>query len=193
MDFLNYTDWQDTADTLHMLLQMSGKVKLLYRAKRPEWAHIRQYLTLDGISTGIVPEAPVPFEINFDFREDQVVFRNYNGKTEKVALEDGKSVGDYYRQFMAALKQIDVPARIDVKSQEFYDPVDLDKDGKHRSYQKEAVLLWLDNMLFADRALNRFLAPFRGKVTCPAYYFGTMDCRVWCIAVRPHLGAERIR
>ena len=150
MDFLNYTDWQDTADTLHMLLQMSGKVKLLYRAKRPEWAHIRQYLTLDGISTGIVPEAPVPFEINFDFREDQVVFRNYNGKTEKVALEDGKSVGDYYRQFMAALKQIDVPARIDVKSQEFYDPVDLDKDGKHRSYQKEAVLLWLDNMLFAD-------------------------------------------
>lgn len=72
MDFLNYTDWQDTADTLHMLLQMSGKVKLLYRAKRPEWAHIRQYLTLDGISTGIVPEAPVPFEINFDFREDQV-------------------------------------------------------------------------------------------------------------------------
>ena len=81
MDFLNYTDWQDTADTLHMLLQMSGKVKLLYRAKRPEWAHIRQYLTLDGISTGIVPEAPVPFEINFDFREDQVVFRNYNGKT----------------------------------------------------------------------------------------------------------------
>ena len=155
MDFLNYTDWQDTADTLHMLLQMSGKVKLLYRAKRPEWAHIRQYLTLDGISTGIVPEAPVPFEINFDFREDQVVFRNYNGKTEKVALEDGKSVGDYYRQFMAALKQIDVPARIDVKSQDFYDPVDLDKDGKHRSYQKEAVLLWLDNMLFADRVLNR--------------------------------------
>ena len=49
----------------------------------------------------------------------------------------------------------------------------LDKDGKHRSYQKKAVLLWLDNMLFADRALNRFLAPFRGKVTRPAYYFGT--------------------
>ena len=63
MDFLNYTDWQDTADTLHMLLQMSGKVKLLYRAKRPEWAHIRQYLTLDGISTGIVPEAPVPLKL----------------------------------------------------------------------------------------------------------------------------------
>lgn len=26
--FLNYTDWQGTADTLHMYLQMLGKVKL---------------------------------------------------------------------------------------------------------------------------------------------------------------------
>jgi hypothetical protein len=161
MDFLNYTDWQDTADTLHMLLQMSGKVKLLYRAKRPEWAHIRQYLTLDGISTGIVPEAPVPFEINFDFREDQVVFRNYNGKTEKVALEDGKSVGDYYRQFMAALKQIDVPARIDVKSQEFYDPVDLDKDGKPKKWMVEnswgAESGYKGHLIMTDEWFNEYM------------------------------------
>lgn len=75
MDFLNYTDWQDTADTYICCCKLSGKVKLLYRAKRPEWAHTG-ISHLDGISTGIVPEAPVPFEINFDFREDQVVFRN---------------------------------------------------------------------------------------------------------------------
>lgn len=103
------------------------------------------------------------------------LFRTDDSDESFCGFGGRESVGDYYRQFMAALKQIDVPARIDVNSQEFYDPVDLDKDGKHRSYQKEAVLLWLDNMLFADRALNRFLAPFRGKVTCPAYYFGTMD------------------
>ena len=27
--FLNYTDWQESADTLHMYLQMLGKVKLI--------------------------------------------------------------------------------------------------------------------------------------------------------------------
>lgn len=175
MNYINYTEWQDAADTLHMLLQISGKMKLDQCAKRPEWAHIRQFLTLDGISTGIIPCDPSPFEINFDFHQDQVYFRNYAGKSESVDLEDGKSVGAYYRQFMAALKQIGVTTEIKVQSQEFYDPVDFDKDEKHHTYNKKAVLLWLDNMIFAYKALNLFLAPFRGKVTGPAYYFGTMD------------------
>ena len=41
--FLNYTDWQGTADTLHMYLQMLGKVKLMRCHQRPEWAHVRLY------------------------------------------------------------------------------------------------------------------------------------------------------
>lgn len=175
MDFVNYTDWQETADVLHLLLQMSGKVKLSQCEKRPEWAHIRQYLTLDGISTGIIPCNPSSFEIRFNFREDQVEFRNFNGKSEVVKLEDGKSIGAYYRQFMAALVQIDAETEICVRSQEFYDPVDFDKDEKHHAYNHKFALLWLDNMMFAYKALTIFLAPFRGKVTCPAYYFGTMD------------------
>lgn len=175
MDFLNYTDWKDTADTLHMLLQMSGKTKLVHCDKRPEWAHIRQYLTMDGITTGIIPCNPSPFEIRFNFRQDQVEFRNYIGKQEIVKLEDGKSVGAYYRQFLSALQHIDAETEICVRPQEFYDPVDFDKDEKHHSYSQKAALLWLDNMIFANKAMMLFLAPFRGKVTCPAYYFGTMD------------------
>lgn len=181
MDFLNYTEWQNEADTLHMLLQMTGKVKLAHCEKRPEWAHIRQYLTLDGISTGIVPCNPSPFEVRFNFRQDLVEFRNYNGKSETVKLEDGKSVGAYYREFMTALKRIDAPTEIGVRSQEFYDPTDLDKDEKHHAYSQRMALLWLDNMQFAYRSLLLFLAPFRGKIICPAYYFGTMDlsCSVY--------------
>ena len=175
MDFLNYTDWQATADTLHMLLQMSGKVKLAHCEKRPEWAHIRQYLTLDGISTGIISCDPSPFEIRFNFRTNQVEFRNYNGKSDLVKLEDGKSIGAYYRQFLSALKEIGGPTEICVRPQEFYNPVDFDQDESHHSYNQKQALLWLDNMTFAYKALNVFLSPFRGKTTCPAYYFGTMD------------------
>lgn len=181
MEVINYTDWQEVADTLHLLLQMTGKVKLAYSDKRPEWAHIRQYLTLDGITTGIIPCESSPFEIRFNFRQDEVEFRNYNGKAEVVKLEDGKSVGAYYRQFTTALKQIDAETKMGVRPQEFYDPVNFDEDEKHHAYSRKQVLIWLDNMLFAYRALNQFIAPFRGKVICPAYYFGTMDlsCTVY--------------
>lgn len=175
MNVLNYTDWQETADTLHLLLQMTGKVKLAHCDKRPEWAHIRQYLTLDGISTGIIPCQPSPFEICFDFHQDGIIFRNDRGKSQVVKLEDGKSIGAYYQQFQAALKQIDATTEINVHPQEFYDPVDFDKDEKHHAYDRKAALNWLDDMLFAYQALYLFMSPFRGKVTGPAYYFGTMD------------------
>ena len=64
---------------------------------------------------------------------------------------------------------------INVRAQEFYDPIDFDKDTKHHHYDKEAVKLWHQNHLFAYEALLGFLSGFRGKVDGPAYYFGTMD------------------
>lgn len=175
MEFLNYTDWRDTADTVHLLLQMAGKVKVAHCDQRPEWSHIRLFLTLDGLSTGIVPCRPSPFVIHFNFRKDKIEFRSYAGKAVKIPLQDGRSVQAYYRQFTTALEQIGAPTPIQVHPQEFYDPVDLDKDEKHHSYNKRAVMLWLDNLHFAYRALCCFFAPFRGKTAFPAYYFGTMD------------------
>lgn len=175
MEFQNYTDWRDTADTVHLLLQMAGKVKVVRCDKRPEWSHIRLYLTLDGLSTGIVPCNDSPFVIHFNFRKDKIEFRSYDGKAIEILLQDGKSIQAYYKQFMAALEQIGAPTPIDVRPQEFYDPIDFDKDEKHHSYCKSAVMIWLDNLFFAYRSLSRFLAPFRGKTAFPAYYFGTMD------------------
>ena len=71
-EYRSYTDWQDTAHTVHLLLQMAGKVKVVRCDKRPEWSHIRLYLTLDGLSTGIVPCNESPFVIHFNFREDSI-------------------------------------------------------------------------------------------------------------------------
>ena len=98
--FLNYTDWQGTADTLHMYLQMLGKVKLMRCHQRPEWAHVRLYLTVEGVSTGIIPGDDSPFEIQANFMKHLVVFRNGNGKVVTFTLQDGLSVMEFYKQFM---------------------------------------------------------------------------------------------
>ena len=173
--FLNYTDWQGTADTLHMYLQMLGKVKLMRCHQRPEWAHVRFYLTVEGVSTGIIPGDNSPFEIQANFMKHLVVFRNGNGKVVTFTLQDGLSVMEFYKQFMKGLEEIGSPTAINVRAQEFYDPIDFDKDTKHHHYDKEAVKLWHQNHLFAYEALRGFLSGFRGKVDGPAYYFGTMD------------------
>lgn len=173
--FLNYPEWQATADTLHMLLQIIGKIKLERNDKRPEWAHVRQYLTLNGLTTGIIPGNLSPFEISVDFRRHYIMLCNAEGRSIRLPLRDGISIAGYYEQIHEALKYIGSPTTINVRAQEFYDPIDFDQDEKHHSYDAAAVTLFLDNLLFAYHVLNKFISPFRGKADFPAYYFGTMD------------------
>lgn len=173
--FLNYPDWQDTADTVHLMLQMSGKVKVARCDKRPEWAHVRQYLTADGFTTGLIPGDAYPFEIVFNFREHRVEFKNSEGVNTTIPLENGVTIAQFYERFMKALELIGSPTAINIHPQEFYDAIDFDKDEIHHTYDEKAVMSWIQNLHFAYGALMKFLAPFRGKVDAPAYYFGTMD------------------
>ncbi|WP_455496988.1 DUF5996 family protein [Coprobacter sp.] len=173
--FLNYTDWQDTADTLHMYLQVAGKIKLARCEKRPEWAHARLYLTVDGLSTGLIPGNNALFEIFFNFRKHRVELRNGEGVSTMFLMKDGLSVADFYKHMNEALTLIGSPTNINVHPQEFYDPIAFDKDEIHHYYDEKAVLIFLDNLQFAYKAIQKFISPFRGKVNFPAYYFGTMD------------------
>lgn len=173
--FINYPAWRDTADTLHMYLQIAGKVKLERAENRPEWAHARMYLTVDGLTTGLIPGEQSPFEIAFNFRQHRVEVHNSQGKYLVIPLYDGLAVARFYEQITLGLRYIGSPTYINVRPQEFYDPVEFDLDEKHHSYDKEAVSLFFDNLLFAYRPLTQFMAPFRGKINNPAYYFGTMD------------------
>ena len=154
-----------------MYLQMLGKVKLVRCHKRPEWAHVRLYLTVEGMSTGIIPGDDSPLENLCKTKKNLILFRNGNGKVVTFTLQDGLSVAEFYKQFMKSLEEIGSPTAINVRAQEFYDPVDFDKDTKHHHYDKEAVQLWHQNHLFAHEALRGFLSGFRGESGWPGVLF----------------------
>lgn len=174
-DFLSYPDWQATADTLHLYLQMAGKVKLEHCYPEPEWGHIRMPLTVQGIGTGIIPGPKSNFEIYFNLRRHHVDVQAGNDLRTRLELTDGLSVAEFYRQLMGALESIEAPTSINTDPQEFHDPVPFESDTRHHTYDRHAVELFLDNLHFAQRSLTQFLAPVRGKVSAPHYWFGTMD------------------
>ncbi len=175
MEYLNYSQWKDTADTLHMLLQITGKIKMQCCHKRPEWAHVRQYLTIDGLTSGILPGGECPYQISINLRSHYLELCNAAGKCMRIPLRNSTTVADYYTEVMNGLGYIGSPTTINVRPQEFWEDIAFDKDTKHHSYDENAVLAFLENLLFAHHAMNKFLSPFRGKVNYPAYYFGTMD------------------
>ncbi|MEG1617155.1 MAG: DUF5996 family protein [Bacteroidales bacterium] len=185
--FLTFGEWKETAETLRLYLQMAGKVKLERCYPRPEWSHIRMYLTIDGLSTGIIPGDASPFSIHYNLRSHQVEFVS-GGGSEVIKLVDELSVQEFYRLFMDALKKIGSPTAIDTMPQEIAGAIDFTKDDVHYTYNPKAATQWLENMLFAYQGLLRFLAPFRGKVNTPAYYFGAMDlsCTVFSGESRPY-------
>ncbi len=148
--FLNYPDWQATADTLHLFLQMAGKVKIERSYREPEWGHVRMPLTVQGIGTGVIPGPDTNFEIYFNLREHHVDVQNTNYIRTRLELSDGLSVADFYGQLMGALEFIEAPTAINTEPQEFHDPVPFDVDTKHHSYDKQAVELFLDNLHFAQ-------------------------------------------
>lgn len=192
--FLNYPEWQDTADTLHMFLQMAGKVKLERSHKRPGWGHVRLDLTIRGIGTGIIPAEDRNFEIYFNLAQHHVDVQNSLGTRSRIPLGDGLTVASFHGQLMAALDDIGTPTPINTMPQEFYDPTPFDLDHRHHSYDQEAVQLFLANLQFAHRSLSGFLAPMRGKVDMPAFWFGTMDLagNVFSGQPAPYSGTDTI-
>lgn len=171
--FLNYPDWQNTADTVRLMLQMAGKVKAARCDERPERAHVRLYLTADGLTTGLIP-AGHPFEITFDFRQHQVEFKNSEGVNTAIPLQNGVTIAMFYERFTKALESIGSPTSIDTYPEAFYDPISFDQDEIRHWYDEQAVMAWMRDMQFAYGVLTKFLAPFRGKTAMPAFYFDMM-------------------
>ena len=52
---LPYEEWKDSRDTLHMQLQVIGKVRLALSPLEPQWANVPLYLTGRGLWTSTIP------------------------------------------------------------------------------------------------------------------------------------------
>jgi len=52
---LIYTDWVDTRDTLHLMLQIIGKVRMKTHPKLNHWWHVTLYPSARGLTTGRIP------------------------------------------------------------------------------------------------------------------------------------------
>ena len=100
---LHYEEWSDTFDTLHMVLQIVGKVRVALSPKEPEWAHIVLYVSGGGLATGPVPSNIGLFDVEIDVLHHEVVIRTADGEAERVALR-ARPVAEFWADFTAALR-----------------------------------------------------------------------------------------
>jgi hypothetical protein len=161
---LRVDDWSPTRDTLHMWMQIVGKVRLVHSPMVNHWWQVTFYVTPRGLTTSAITFGTDVFDIEFDFIDHQLLIRSSSGTTRSVALEP-KSVAEFCSQTMQTLDDMGFPARIQRHANEVDSAVPFDQDDQHASYDRTAANLFWPQLLGSNHVLGQFRSSFIGKVS----------------------------
>ena len=187
---LPLSEWQDTKDTLHMWTQIVGKIRLARAPMINHWWQVPLYLTPRGLTTSVMPYGRRSFEIQFDFLDHQLRIETDNGITRNLALEP-RSVADFYREVMAALRDLGLEISIWTTPVEIEEAIPFEEDEQHASYDADAAERCWRVLLQSTRVMTDFRGRFLGKVSPVHFFWGSFDLAVTRFSGRtapPHPG-----
>ena len=188
---LPYAEWKDTLDTLHMWMQIAGKVRMELTPAVNHWWHVPLYVSARGLTTGPIPHGTRSFELEFDFLDHRLFVRACEGDVRAVEMRP-RTVADFYAELMAALEGLGLGVRINTMPQEVADPVRFEQDTTHASYDADAASRFWRVLAQADRVLREFRGRWLGKCSPVHFFWGSMDLAVTRFSGKPappHPGA----
>jgi hypothetical protein len=175
---LRFADWADTLATLHMWLQVVGKIRLKQEAHLNHWWEATLYVTARGLTTSPVPYKDLrSFQIDFDFVDHVLSIQDCNGGAKSFALEP-MPVAQFYAKVMDLLRDLDIAIAINTKPNEVPDPIPFERDYTHASYDKEYAQRFWRVLIQADRLFKIFRARYVGKASPVHLFWGAPDLAV---------------
>lgn len=187
---LPYQAWRDTNQTLHLWLQIVGKVCLARCAWLNHSWHIALQPTARGLATRLIGHGEAAFQIELDFIEHVLSIRVVNGTVVSFPLEP-QTTANFHDQTMDALRQAGVPVAIHTLPSEIPDAIPFDRDEIHRSYDREYVNRYWRVLAQTTRVFDDFRARFIGKCSPVHFFWGAADLAVTRFSGRtapPHPG-----
>ena len=177
---LPFDKWKETRITLHLILQIIGKVRLKMTPRKNHWWYITHYVSVHGFSTSPIPyqDGNNTFEVVFDVHQREVRIQTSLAQTVSIPLHQGLTVAKFYQNFIDALKSlninltiIDRPFDMGVEKRfpEIMEYHHFDWDYIHKFWQ---IAHWTDGVF------KEFSGRFYGK-TCPVQlYWHHLDLAV---------------
>jgi hypothetical protein len=173
---LTLAEWRDTYETLHMWMQIVGKIRLTLCSPVNHWWNTTLYVTPRGLTTSTMPYEGQNLQIDFDFIDHLLVIQT-DGPAKTITLRP-RSVANFYHEVMGALESLGMPVTIWTTPVEVQDRTPFEKDEKHAAYDpKHAQRIWRI-MAEASRVFNQFRSRFVGKVSPVHFFWGAFDLAV---------------
>jgi Family of unknown function (DUF5996) len=174
---LDWEQWKDTAETLHMCMQVVGKTRLALTPVQNHWWNSSFHVTARGLTTLAMPTDKGLLDIEFDFLSHEVICRTSAGEVSRVALR-AVPVAQFFKQFSDSLASLGVTVKINPTPVEVANPIRCDLDTVHCSYDRDAVTRFWHTLRIADTLLKRFSTNFYGKISPVHFFWGSFDLAV---------------
>jgi len=157
-----------------MWSQIVGKIRLGLAPLQNHWWNVALYVNTRGLTTSPIPYQGRVFRLQFDFIEHRLKLHSSAGEKNAIVLAS-KSVAAFYRELFSMLRAAGIEVSINPKPQEVPDPIPLDRDETHASYQPEyANRLWRI-LVSTDLVFKQFRAQFVGKSSPVHFFWGSFD------------------
>ena len=162
--------WRPTKNTLHLYLQIVGKIRLTMHPRINHWWHVPLYVSPRGLTTRTIPFNGGNFEVEFDFRDHELKIHTSDGRSEDFALYDGLSVADFYSSVFSNLAKLGIEPNIKAIPYEAPSKTPFAEDTENSSYDKEYVERFYKTLVAVDDIFEEFRGRFTGKST-PVHLF----------------------
>ncbi len=171
---LPLSEWSATRDTLHMWMQMVGKLRLALNPPLNHWWGVALYVSARGLTTSAIPNQLGVFEVEFDFISHVLRFTTSRNETKTISLAP-RSVADFYREFKATLAALRIEAKIWPVPVEVPNPIRFDQDTVHASYDPVYANRFWRILVTVDAICKEFRARFIGKASPVHFFWGSAD------------------
>jgi len=175
---LPLNQWESTKITLHLYLQIIGKIRLKLHPKLNHWWHATFYLSVSGLTTGPMPYNGQLLQIDFDFIKHVLLIETSQGGGGIEIPLYATSVAEFYDAVFCALKGLGIEINILAKP---FDPasvfsdIPFAKDQHHTSYDRENVYKFWKILTLIYEPFEIFKGQFSGKSTPVHLYWHTFD------------------
>ncbi|TYP71594.1 DUF5996 family protein [Aquimarina intermedia] len=180
LPLIQYKGYEQKKMTLHLFLQIVGKIRLELSPRKNHWWYVTEYISTKGFTTGSIPykKGMHTFDITINVHQHQLEVNTSKGQSAKFSLLNKLTVAEFYQNLWSILEQFNIPISILARP---YD-LEIDKPFKEiteyyhyeKTYTKDLwqILLWVDGVF------KEFSGRFYGK-TCPVHlYWHSMDLAV---------------
>lgn len=174
---LPYDEWKDTRATLHLWTQVVGKIALALAPPLNHCWGVALRVNARGLTTRPLPYGERSFAIQFDFIDHRLVVGASDGATRSLALRP-RSVADFHRELLQTLADMQLAVTIHPLSTELPQPIRLDRDTRHRSYDPVYANRFWRILVQVERVFTESQCSFVGKSSPVNFFWGSFDVAV---------------